>query len=124
MKILIVEDEEIMLKQLTERFTGEKFEIVTARDGEEGLKLALTERPDLILLDIILPKMDGMTMMKKLRQMSSWGKKVPIIILTNLNANDSIMKGVTENEPAYYLTKTSWTIDEVLTKVKEQLGVK
>lgn len=58
----------------------EEFHALGAKDGEEGLELALKEKPDLILLDVIMPKMDGMTMMKKLRK-DNWGKKVPIILL-------------------------------------------
>ena len=122
MKILIVEDEEIMLKALVDRFTSEKFEVISAKDGEEGLKLALIERPNLILLDIILQKMDGMTMMQRLRRTNSWGESVPIILLTNLNADDKIMKGITEDKPAYYLIKTQWTLDDVVEKVKERLA--
>ena len=72
-KILIVEDEEIMLKALVEKFSSEGFEVVQAIDGEEGLKKALCEKPDIILLDILLPKMDGMAVLKKLRE-DTWGK--------------------------------------------------
>ncbi len=121
MKILIVEDEDLILKALVDKFIGEKFEVIAAKDGEEGLNLALLNQPDLILLDIILPKMDGMTMMKKLREVNPWGKSVPIILLTNLNADEKIMKGIIKNEPAYYFVKTDWTLDQVVEKVRERL---
>lgn len=122
LKILIVEDELAMLKLLVITLTDEGFEVVTAMDGVQGLKNAEVHHPDLILLDIVLPEMDGITMMKKLRAESEWGKKVPIIILTNLNADDTIMKAVTENEPSYYLVKTNWKPDDVVRKVRERLG--
>jgi len=122
MKILIVEDEDAILKALVNKFIGEKFSVLQAKNGEEGLNLALLNKPDLILLDIILPKMDGMTMMKKLREANSWGKSVPVILLTNLNADEKIMKGIIENEPAYYLVKTDWTLDQVVEKVRERLS--
>jgi DNA-binding response OmpR family regulator len=122
MKILIVEDEDIALQPLVERFAAEGFEVVAARDGEEGLEKAVRERPDLILLDIIMPKMDGMTMLKKLRETDEWGKKVPVILLTNLSADEEILKGIAEDEPAYYLVKVNWTLDEIVEKVKQRLA--
>ena len=122
MKILIVEDDEYVRGALIERLKSERFDLVTAGDGEEGLRMALAERPDLILLDIIMPKMDGMTMMKKLRESGDWGKTVPIILLTNLNADEDILKGIAADEPSYYLVKVDWTLDQIAEKVKERLG--
>ena len=67
--------------------------------------------------------MDGLTMLKKLRKENDWGKKVPAIILTNLSSDDDQrMKDVTETEPAYYLVKTDWTINDVVERVKERLN--
>jgi DNA-binding response OmpR family regulator len=122
MKILIVEDEENALGPLSERFKAEGFEVSAARDGVEGLEKATAEQPDLILLDIVMPKMDGMTMMKKLRDSGDYGKSVPIILLTNLSADEEILKGVAEDEPAYYLVKVDWTLDEIVEKVKQRLA--
>ena len=122
-KILIVEDEEDMRQALVDKLTREGFDTLEAQDGESGLTVALREQPDLILLDIIMPKMDGMTMMKKLRE-DAWGKKVPIILLTNLSATEEkIIKGIVENEPSYYLVKSDWKIEDVVLKVKERLGL-
>lgn len=124
MKILIIEDEQIMLKSLIDRFASEHFEILTARDGEYGLELALSEKPDIILLDIVLPKMDGMTMMDKLRKSNSSAKDTPIILLTNLNADEKIMQGIVQDNPAYFLVKTEWTMDDIVEKVKSELKEK
>jgi DNA-binding response OmpR family regulator len=122
-KILIVEDEMSQRKALVDKFTRESFHVIEARDGEEGFTIALKERPHIILLDIVMPKMDGMTMLKKLRQENEWGKSVPVILLTNLSAdNDKINTGIAENEPAYYLVKSNWKIDDVVEKVKERLS--
>ena len=100
-KILVVEDEISLRKALADKFRREGFAVLEAKDGEEGLAVALKEQPHIILLDIVLPKMDGMTMLKKLRQENAWGKSVPVILLTNLSADDdSILKGVTEDKPA------------------------
>ena len=123
MKLLIVEDEEITLVPLVDKFTKEGFEVKVARNGEQGLEMAAAEHPDLILLDIVMPRMDGMTMMARLRESSAWGASVRIILLTNLSADDKIRKGVVQNEPSYYLVKTDWTLNDVVAKVRERLGM-
>ncbi len=123
-KILIVEDEEIMLKALVEKFSSEGFEVVKAIDGEEGLKKALHEKPDIILLDILLPKMDGMAVLKKLRE-DAWGKYAKVILLTNVSDAETVATGAEfgtgEGEVYEYLVKTDWTLDEVVQKVKNRL---
>lgn len=122
-KILIVEDEEAQRKSLADELRDEGFRVLTANDGQEGLTTALQEHPDLILLDVLMPVMDGLSVMKKLRAGNPWGKQVPIILLTNLSANeDEIIKAVTRDEPAYYLVKSDWTLQEVVEKIKERLA--
>jgi two-component system alkaline phosphatase synthesis response regulator PhoP len=81
-KILVVEDEESLATALKEKVVKEGMEGDVARNGELGLELALRKHPDLILLDIIMPVMDGITMLKKLRD-DEWGRSVPVIILTS-----------------------------------------
>lgn len=121
--IEIVEDEASQLKALADKFNREGFHVLQARTGDEGLKLALEERPDIILLDILMPEVDGMTMLKKLRDENSWGKHVPVIFLTNISPdNENINERITEDEPAYYLMKANLTIDDVVDKVKERLS--
>ena len=119
-KILIIEDDEVTLRMLSEALRAEGLLISEANDGERGLNLALQENPDLILLDVVLPKMDGMTLIGKLRQNPA-GKKIPIILLTNLQLDDAMLKEITSREPSYYLIKRDWTLDEVVKKVKERL---
>jgi DNA-binding response OmpR family regulator len=120
--IEIVEDEVSQRKALVDKFNREGFRVLQARDGEEGLRIALTEKPDIILLDILMPEIDGMTMLKKLRHENTWGKNVPVILLTNISPDsEKINKGITEDEPAYYLMKANCTIDDVVDKVKERL---
>ncbi len=122
-KILIVEDERPLSQALVKKLTLEGFATLTAKNGEEGLGVALREHPDLILLDIAMPIMDGLTMMKKLRQENEWGKHVPIILLTNLSADDDkINQAITDNEPAYYLVKSNWTISDLVEKIRERLS--
>lgn len=123
-RILVVEDEASQRKALVDKLTREDFFVLEARDGEEGLALALKEKPQIILLDLVMPKMDGMTMLKKLRQENEWGKSVPVILLTNLNADDDTMSiGIAENEPEYYLVKANWTLGDVVKKIKERLSL-
>lgn len=121
-KILIVEDEAPLRAVLRDNLALEGYEVIEASDGEEGLKMVADERPHLILLDILLPKMDGLTMMSKMRA-EPWGKSIPVILLTNLSPNEKIMKGVVENIPVYYFEKTGRTIGDIISKVKARLEV-
>ena len=122
-KILIVEDEQAMLTALKDNLSAAGFEhLLVARDGEEGLKIALEEKPDLILLDILMPKMDGMTMLGKLCKDGAC-KNTKVILLTNLQADESIMKGILLHEPSFYCVKTDFGIDDVIEKVKTTLGI-
>jgi len=118
--ILIIEDHAPVRLALVEKLTHEGLKTIEAKDGEEGLELALKEKPGVILLDIIMPRMSGMTMLEKLRK-DAWGKTVPVIILTNLNPDDKIMREIVETEPVYYLVKADWKIEDVVNKVKEVL---
>lgn len=120
--ILVVEDESHLLSALVDNFTREGFSVVQAKNGEEGLAVALKEHPDLILLDIVMPVMDGMTMLKKLRETDEWGKQVPVILLTNLTSDhEGRMRDITDLEPAYYLVKTDWEMTDVVDKVRDRL---
>lgn len=119
-KILIVEDEQTLSKALFQRLTAEGFSVLRAQNGEEGLEIAYREKPNLILLDIIMPKMDGLTMLGKLRE-DDWGKEVAVFMLTNLsNAKDVDMatkKGVYD-----YLIKSDWKLEDIVTKIKGELS--
>lgn len=120
-KILIIEDERLLLNAIKRKLEGSGFEVIEAHDGAEGFGVAKEKKPDLILLDIVLPIMDGVTLLERLRE-DEWGKDVPIIILSNLSdastISESKKKGVND-----YLVKTDWKIDEVVEKVKEALNI-
>lgn len=122
-KILVVEDEIALLKVLVEKFTREGFTTFEAQDGVEGLNVALKERPDIILLDLVMPKMTGLDVLKKLRETDEWGKKVPIIILTNLTGNDRLMHQISQNEATDYIVKSNWKMEDMVKKVKGFLGI-
>jgi CheY-like chemotaxis protein len=121
-KILIIEDELPMLRALNDKFTLEGFSVLEAKNGEEGLEIALRTKPDMIILDLFMPVMDGKTMMEKLRQ-DSWGKDVPIIILTNLNPDDKTLNEIIASGPAYYFIKSKWKLEDLVKKVKEELKI-
>ena len=118
--LLVVEDDRILAKNLSDFFRDAGFTVLQAGDGETGLEMAVKERPDIILLDIVLPKMDGLTMLKKLRQ-EHQALKVPVILLTNLEADDKITASIVNNEPSYYLVKKDWQLQDVLEKVLSTL---
>ncbi|MBF8249732.1 MAG: response regulator with CheY-like protein receiver domain and winged-helix DNA-binding-like protein [Candidatus Levybacteria bacterium] len=122
-KILIIDDEEAIQKAISDTLSNQGFTILMAKDGEEGLTIALGQHPDLILLDIFMPKLDGLVMLQKLR-LDDWGSKVPVIILTNLNPNsNSVINSVLQNEPAYYLVKSDVKLEGIVDKVKEVLKI-
>ena len=106
---------------LKKKLEDSDFQVLVAFNGVSGLEVALQEHPDLILLDLILPEMDGITMLDKLRE-DDWGKKVPVIILSNLSKADSIRES-RERGVNTYLVKTDWKLDEVIAKVKYELGI-
>lgn len=119
-KILIIEDESSLREALEFKFKGQGFNVFTAVNGEEALKLALEEHPDIMLLDIIMPVMDGMTTLKELRK-DEWGKTAPVMLLTNLSSNNEIEEAI-EGGVYDYLIKTDWTLDEVIEKVNQRLA--
>jgi DNA-binding response OmpR family regulator len=118
-KILIVEDETTLLEVLEKKFTKEKFQVLLAKNGLEGLDIALSEHPDMILLDIVMPVMDGLTMLEKLRQ-DSWGRNAHVILLTNLADTDQVASA-TNLRVFDYLVKSNWKIEDVVKKVKEKI---
>ncbi len=121
-KIAIIEDDHSILEMYTLKFEVEDFEVVTALDGEAGLELIEETKPDLILLDLMMPKMDGAHMLKELRN-KPWGKNIPVIILTNISG-DEAPEILSELNVIDYIIKANSTPQAVLDKVKSVLGKK
>ncbi len=119
-KILIVENEEDLSEALSAVLTQEGFEVIVAEDGESGFHAALEHKPDMIILDLMLPKMDGVTVLGKLRA-DAWGSKVPVIVLTALDDMNKIAE-VIEAGGNDYIVKTNITLSGITDKVKEKLG--
>src|SRR3990167_2067320 len=108
--VLFIEDDPLLLKMYETKFKSEGLRVLSAQDGEEGLKLATSERVDLIILDLMMPKLSGLDMLERLRQQSH-GKSHLVIVLTNLTKEDEIKRamdlGVKE-----YLVKADLTPNE------------
>lgn len=117
--VLIVEDEESMRKILTDELEREGFTAIETKDGVEGLESALSNHPDIILIDILLPKLDGLEMLKKIRE-DKWGKDVPVLLLTNLGDMDKISEAVQIGITGY-LVKSDWKLEDVVKKVRDAL---
>ncbi|MCK5061535.1 response regulator [Candidatus Parcubacteria bacterium] len=119
-KILIVEDVSFLQNAMKMVMEDAGYEVLTASDGQAGLDMAIAKKPDLILLDIMMPKMDGMTMLKKLRKHPN-GKRVPIIILTNLSSEEKLIEANKEGVTDYFI-KSDWEIEELPDLVANKLG--
>ncbi|KKT17473.1 MAG: hypothetical protein A2654_01420 [Candidatus Nealsonbacteria bacterium RIFCSPHIGHO2_01_FULL_43_31] len=119
-KILLIEDEASLQKALGDVLEQEGYKVIGVTDGEAGLKSAQAEIPDLILLDLILPKMPGFEVLKALKSDEST-KDIPIIVLTNLESMGDIEKAL-ELGATTYLVKASYTLEEVVSKIKKICG--
>ena len=119
-KILIIDDDRQLCDMYQHKFVDAGYGVMVAHDGKLGLVNAFETKPDLILLDVSMPYIDGMTVLRRIRE-DSWGKKVPVIMLSNLDATGDILEGVVETKPSYYILKVDSTPEEVLQKIKEIL---
>lgn len=119
-KILFIEDESALQKTFGEILSQEGYEMIPALDGETGLEMAKTKKPDLILLDLILPKVHGFDVLKQLKE-DPETKGIPVIILTNLEGIGDVDKAIGLGATTY-LVKAKYTLEEVLEKIKKALG--
>ena len=116
-KILLVEDEAALRKTLGTILKQEGYKMVLAADGETGLRMAKTKKPDLILLDLILPKIHGFDVLTQLKSDPST-KQIPVIVLTNLEKIEDIEKAI-EMGATTYLIKARYSLEEVVEKVRK-----
>ncbi len=114
-KVLIIEDEPAQATTIDLAMQKAGFETLVANDGIAGLDLAKNKLPDLILLDLVLPKMDGITVLKHLRSDESTAK-IPVLVLTNLASGETV-KEVIEAGGTEYMVKTDYTLDQLMHKV-------
>lgn len=120
-KILVVEDDSALRRVLMEKLEDELFEVLEATDGISGIDVATREHPHLILLDIFMPNMDGISMLSKLREVDAWGKHVIVLVLTNSTDAETIARatglGATE-----FLIKSEWSLEALVGKIREHLS--
>lgn len=117
--ILVVEDERSLRSVIADILRVKNFLVLEAKNGREGVEIAFEKHPDLILLDLIMPEMDGMTALKKIRQ-DAWGKEVPVIILTNLSAtNEQLVEDMVTHKPIQYLIKSDWKLNDVVKEIEK-----
>ncbi len=117
-KILIVEDDKSFLWILKQSFEAEGFAVVTAETGESGFDAVKSEKPDLVIADILLPKTDGITMVKHIRETD---EKIPVIFLTNLKDTNHINEAVELGKQTNYIIKSDASIDQIVTMAKKYL---
>jgi DNA-binding response OmpR family regulator len=115
-KVLVIDDDNNLNFVLVDKLNLYGFDSVGAKDGEEGLEKALEIHPDVILLDVLMPKMDGWTVLEKLRE-DKWGKNAKVILLTVLDSADFVAKAMEKNTSGY-LVKTNYSLDQVVDRVE------
>ena len=119
-KIIVVEDEDVLVKALSIELLGAGFEVSSALDGEAGLALIQKEKPDLVLLDLTMPKLPGFEVLKKLKEEAST-KHIPVVILSNLGQDEDKKKGL-ELGAVDYFVKSSTDLSLLTEKIKKILG--
>jgi len=118
-RILLIEDEMRLHKVFDELFRAENFELISAYDGESGLNLAQEVIPDLIILDLILPKKGGFEVLKEIKN-NPILEKVPVMVLTNVESSYDVGQAFSLGACAY-LTKANYSLEEIFQKIKEIL---
>lgn len=119
-KILFIEDEFELQRSVSDFLKKQGYAVVYALDGEIGLNLAQTEKPDLILLDIILPKKDGFEVLKSIKK-EERTKNIPVIVLTNLENPEDVEK-ILSLGATTYLVKSDHDLNDILDKIKQTIG--
>jgi DNA-binding response OmpR family regulator len=118
-KVLIIEDDSYISDMYKIKFDSENFETIIARDGMEGIKFLEKEVPDIILLDIVMPQVDGFSVLKTIKKDKRLAR-VPVILLTNLSQKENVERGF-ELGANGYIIKAHFTPSEVVKKIKEIL---
>ena len=121
-KILIIEDDQSLVRIIETALDAEKFEVILALEADEGLDKAILERPDLIVLDILLPGKSGFECLQNLKD-NRQTKNIPVIILSNLGQDEEVRKGL-QLGAVDYLVKADFKIDEIVAKILKLIGKK
>lgn len=119
-KILFIEDESALQRTVGDLLTSSGYTVIPALTGDDGIRLCISETPDLILLDLILPQKDGFEVLTKIRSADET-KNTPVIVLTNLEGSEEVERALSLGAHTY-LIKLHYSLDEVLEKIKKALG--
>lgn len=117
--VLIVDDDKQLLTVLSSKFEQSGYKVLTAHDGLEGLEQAFKEHPDLILLDLRMPNLDGEAMLNKIRS-NPWGKTVPVIVLTNSDEGHTVYLNIKDTVQGYFV-KADVSLKDILSAVDSHL---
>jgi DNA-binding response OmpR family regulator len=117
--ILVVDDDIKLLDIMRDKFKQAGYRVLLAKNGEEGLAMALKERPTLILLDLRMPQMDGQALLESLRK-DPWGEKVPVMVLTNSDSGHTVYLNIKDSVQGYFV-KAEVSLKDVLTAVKDHI---
>lgn len=117
MKVLLVEDDKFLRRVLEKKIINKGFEIFSAVDGEEALEKLILDKPDIILLDIILPKKSGFAFLENIKKDPNF-KDIPVLILSNLGQDEDIKKGLELGAKEYFV-KAKVSLDEVINKLSD-----
>lgn len=119
-KVLIVEDDELLLVTLAHQFEDAGYEVIKADNGEDGVALFLKERPDAVIMDVMMPRKDGVEMLEEIREKAP-DSAAPFIVLSNANDMDYVARAMGQGAVAYLL-KSDRQIDSVVKMVNEKIG--
>jgi len=117
MKVLLVEDDKFLRTVLEKKLLAEGFEVISAIDGDEALEKIISNKPDLILLDVILPKRSGFLVLENIKEDPEL-KNVPVLIISNLGQEEDIKKGLSLGAIEYFV-KAKISLEDIVKKVKE-----
>ncbi|MDB5188259.1 MAG: response regulator with CheY-like protein receiver domain and winged-helix DNA-binding-like protein [Candidatus Kaiserbacteria bacterium] len=119
-KILCVEDDETIRTTLSEGLRAHGHTVIEAKNGEEGWKTALTEHPDLIVLDMVMPILNGMDCLRHIRQDAAWGKNAHVVFFTNNDAIEEVSDAMTLNVTKYII-KSSRSLEDIIADIEFEL---
>ena len=117
-KVLIVEDDISLIKAVSAFLNSNGFEVIEAANGAEGLIKAMTAKPDIILLDILMPKMDGVEMLEQLRK-KDWGRNMKVVTFSNLGEDSSETEKTSKYSTLGHLVKSEHNLSEILERLRE-----
>lgn len=123
-KVVVIEDDPDLREALVRQLRQEEFEVFSAQDGQDGLRRVTQVRPDLIMLDLLMPEMDGHAMMQELLAKHAWAKEIPVLVLTNYGFGDKPIEDWAEQVRMSFVVKSDLSLAEIANKAEEMVQQK